>query len=182
MGHILALRMRRIPSLLQPITTVDPILLIHAISSSSLSPSYSRNPLIFSALPCVSSVIHTAFHPLTLSSSIRPPSWVQSIVLLSPCSRSLDSWDSWRTEQTAVRLPAGTDGLRRYQDVEWEDYCLLFVTPCGSVYGTAVSKTVIWLTTKNTVSFASFSPLRCDPNGSDALAAPCPFGIRVCHV
>lgn len=35
MGHIPALRMCRIPSLLQPMTTADPILLIHAISSSS---------------------------------------------------------------------------------------------------------------------------------------------------
>lgn len=51
MGHILARRMRSIPSLLQPITTVDPIRLIHAMSSSSplLSPatlSFSQPSLV----------------------------------------------------------------------------------------------------------------------------------------
>jgi hypothetical protein len=106
MGHILALRMRRIPSLLQPITTVDPILLIHAISSSS--PLLIPQPSHFLSPPlCLIS------HPYRISppnpSVFPPPTPLSAIHCLTIAL--LEQPGQLRYGLTAVRLPVRTDGL-----------------------------------------------------------------------
>jgi hypothetical protein len=103
--------MRRIPSVVWPITTTDSILLMHIISSS-FSPSCCRNPLIFCTLPCVSSVIHPAFHPLTLPSSrylfLASPTLESTIHSLAACLpvRCRRTWPSlnWNKPHYSLKL------------------------------------------------------------------------------